>query len=69
MTGSNTPSAQGPPNFLPEGRQKDDFLATIIIITLLRTKVVNMTTSIGPKCAHKQLILIFTKDFEVSREP
>ena len=31
-------------------------------------KVVNMTTLIGPKWAHRDLILIFTKDFKVSRE-
>ena len=41
----------------------------IVKIMLFRTKVVNMTTLIGPKWAHKQLTLIFTKDFEVSREP
>ena len=36
---------------------------------LFRAKVVNMTTLIGAKSAHKQLILIFTKDFEGSRGP
>ena len=32
-------------------------------------KGVNMTTLIGPKWAHKQFILISTKDFEGSRGP
>ena len=32
-----------------------------------RAKVVNMTTLIEPKWAHKQLILIFTTLFEVAR--
>ena len=32
-------------------------------------KVVNMATLIGPKWAHKQLILIFTEGFEGSRGP
>ena len=36
-------------------------------IMIFCANVVNMTTLIGPKWAHKQLILIFTEDFEGSR--
>ena len=36
-------------------------------IMLFHAKVVNMTTLIGPKWAHKQIILIFAKDFQESR--
>ena len=55
--------------FLSKSRPNDDLIATISKIMLFRAKVVNMTTLIGPKWAHKQLILISTKDFEGSRGP
>ena len=45
------------------------FALKIVKIMIFCAKVVNMTTLIGPKWAHKQLIFIFTKYFEVSREP
>ena len=45
--------------------KKLTFHKKIVKITFVCTKVVNMTTLIGPKWAHKQLILILTKDFEV----
>ena len=41
----------------------------LVKIMLFCAKVVNMATLIGPKWAHKQLILIFTTLFEVSRAP
>ena len=57
------------PFFIEKSSKRRFFGIKIVKIMIFCAKVVNMTTLIGLKWAHKQLILISTKDFDGSRGP